>query len=73
MQVNDKEKQILNLLKTGMDQKKIADAVYVSHRSVKMIISSMCTRFGIESQKSIELVSYAIENGIIEKNAQKCS
>jgi DNA-binding NarL/FixJ family response regulator len=73
MQVSDKEKQILNLLKTGMDQKDIAKNVLVSHRSVKMIISSLCTRFGIESQKSIELVSYAIENGIIEKNALKGS
>lgn len=69
--ITEKERQILNLLKTGMDQKDIAREVLLSTRAVKYTISVLCDRFGIISQKSIELVAFAIENNLVEKNAQK--
>lgn len=71
--ISEKERQILNLLKTGMDQKEIARKVLLSERGLKYHIAAMQTRFGIASKKVVELVVFAMENNLIEKNAQKCN
>jgi DNA-binding CsgD family transcriptional regulator len=57
-----RQNDVLQLLKRGLPQKKIADILGISVRTVQEHIYSMCEKFGVSGQ--LELVSYAYRNGL---------
>lgn len=70
IELSERERQIVTLLKEGKSQEEVAKEVFISVRVVKYLIQNMCDRYRI-ANKSIRLVSFAIENNLLEINAQK--
>ncbi len=62
--INDKEKTILQLLSTELSYKEIAAEMFISRRTVDDYKASLCERFHVKTR--IGLVVFAIKNGLIE-------
>jgi DNA-binding NarL/FixJ family response regulator len=61
--IGDRELQFLDLLARGMSYKEIASKMYLSPRTLDDYKKSISKKTGIKSR--IELVSYAIKNGLV--------
>lgn len=68
--LTEREINIIQCLKKGKTRGETAKEVFVSEPLLTKIIQDMCERLGIASYKSIELVSFAIENNLLEINSK---
>ncbi len=62
-ELTDSEKQILRLMADGMKRKEIADALYISERTLSNHLQHIFEKLGVSS--SVEAVTKAIQTGYI--------
>ena len=62
--LSSREKEVLNLVAEGKTNRDIADAIYLSVRTVEKHRSSMMNKLGLSNRA--ELVKYALRKGLIE-------
>ncbi len=62
-ELTDREKQILRLIADGMKRKEIADALYISQRTLSNHLQHIFEKLGVSS--SVEAVTKAIQMGYI--------
>jgi NarL family two-component system response regulator LiaR len=64
-EMTDRELEILALIADGLNNREIADQLYVSRSTVKTHVSNILTKLGVSSRT--EAVAYAIENNLISR------
>jgi len=62
--LTDREKEILVLLAEGLPYQKIADKLFISHKTVEKHKRNILNKLNLET--TVDLVKYAIKNKIIE-------
>lgn len=62
--LSDREKELLKYITTEMGYKEIADAMFVSPRTVEGYRDSLCEKLSLKSR--VGLAVYAIKNGFVE-------
>jgi len=62
--LTDREREVLNLMIDGMNNKQIAEELVVSVSTIKFHVSSILAKLGASSRT--EAVSYALKNNLIE-------
>jgi DNA-binding NarL/FixJ family response regulator len=65
--LTDRETQVLRLVATGLTYKQIAERLVLSHRTVQNHVQSTLTKLQLHNR--IELVRYALDNGLGEAEA----
>lgn len=64
-EMTDRELEVLALLADGLNNREIAEQLYVSRSTVKTHVSNILTKLGVSSRT--EAVAYAIENDLISR------
>jgi NarL family two-component system response regulator LiaR len=64
-EMTDRELEVLALIADGLNNREIADQLYVSRSTVKTHVSNILTKLGVSSRT--EAVAYAIENDLIAR------
>lgn len=63
--LTDRETEVLRLVATGMSYKDIAQALFISHRTVQNHVQNTLNK--LQMHNRVELVRYAIERGLDER------
>jgi DNA-binding NarL/FixJ family response regulator len=66
--LTDRETEVLRLVAKGLSYKQIADRLVISHRTVQNHVQNTLNKLQLHNR--VELVRYAIEQGIDEPDAQ---
>ncbi len=64
-EMTDRELEILALIADGLNNREIADQLYVSRSTIKTHVSNILTKLGVSSRT--KAVAYAIENDLISR------
>jgi NarL family two-component system response regulator LiaR len=64
-EMTDRELEVLALIADGLNNREIADELYLSRSTVKTHVSNILTKLGVSSRT--EAVAYAIENDLISR------
>jgi NarL family two-component system response regulator LiaR len=64
-EMTDRELEVLVLVADGLNNREIADQLFVSRSTVKTHVSNILTKLGVSSRT--EAVAYAIENDLISR------
>jgi NarL family two-component system response regulator LiaR len=64
-EMTDRELEILALIADGLNNREIADQLFVSRSTIKTHVSNILTKLGVSSRT--EAVAYAIENDLISR------
>lgn len=65
LQISSKEKEIISMLSIGMTSKDIADKLCLSHRTVETHKRKIMEKLNVKN--TVELISFAYKNGLIQK------
>ena len=61
-QLNEREKKILQRLSAGLSDQQIADALFISRRTVTTHVTSICSKLGCDSRTAAAL--HAVRHGL---------
>ncbi|MDR1784073.1 MAG: response regulator transcription factor [Dysgonamonadaceae bacterium] len=66
-ELSEREREIINLCRSGLGSKQIADKLFVSPRTVDTHKTNIFRKLGINS--TVEMVQYALKHGIISMDS----
>lgn len=67
--LNSREKNVIELLATGMSNREIAETMYLSEGSVKLCLSKVCEK--LEVRDRVQVLVRAVEWGIVSPHLRK--